>query len=390
MTRIALVWVLLPSVIASQPFDMASPVDSLNATTQMPAAATADFPSDTLAPNPVESLVVLDAPNDAGGVIDLFWTPSLDEGLGKATVGGYEVLRAESPEGPFLSLVTLGPGTDRFRDRTAFRGTPYYYVVRTNSQSGSHSDSRVSQAALSKSQWLDTNRLSVMGGIMVILLVLLVTRRLPDEQEWLLPAARTLTEILSRRHQGPTVYIPGTAGFGDMGTIASLTLLEQVLRLGERETGDPIVYTSDPMAHALASELLPRHTPDFLSPDPLIFSLSFTGEALRQRPGVGVVVGGMGAEAFLLSEALSRSGGVAVAGTTDIGETPFLVATCDLTLIGEEILLAGPVLAPGGCRAAGLVQDRLKLLVWILILVGVAAAKLGVSWYVRLFSTGGE
>jgi hypothetical protein len=222
--------------------------------------------------------------------------------------------------------------------------------------------------------------------------MLLATKRLPVDQEWMLPAVRTLSEILGRTHRGSLVFVPGTGGLGDMGTIASVTLLEEITRMpgSEGETADVVVCTSDPLAHVLVVNALPDQDVRYVSPDRPTFSLAFTGEALRSPPALGVVAGALGAEAFLLSEALRRSGAIAVGGTTDVGETPFLVASCDLTLIGEELLLAGPLLSPGGCRAAALVHDRLKVLAWVLILVGVAAAKLGVTWYLRAFSGGGD
>ncbi len=341
-----------------------------------------------LVPSPVESLMVADTPNDAGNSLDLFWTLSIDEGLASGSIVGYEVYRAASGEGPFTLVATLGPGTDRYRDRTVREGQPYFYRIRAIGRSGTTADSPTFGPVAPKGQWVHRGRLKVLAALVVIVLVVGVTRRLPADQEWVLPAVRTLLGFLGRKESGPLVFVPGTGGLGRMGTIASFTLLEQVMRARE---GEPVVaYVPDPLVHAFLSDEVRGLDSRFICPDEAVFSLAFTGEALRTRPSLGLVVGEMGSEAFLLCEGLRRSGATTVGGTPDVPETPFLLSACNLTLIGEELFLAGAVLAPEGCRAAPLVQDRLKTIAWFLILLGVVAAKLGIGWYVRLFSVVGD
>jgi len=394
MARVLVLLALLPSLAAGQEAVLSDSTQSAQPETSTvlvdSAAVQPQVPVPSLLPSAVESLVVIDAPNDAGGAVNLYWTLSIDEGLGVGSFAGYEVLRAGSAEGPFVSLATLGPGTDRFTDRSVHAGASYYYKIRTTSRLGGMTDSEAVGPVKGRGQWFDSRRVPVLAGLLVILLVVLTTRVLPPEQEWILPAVRTLKSILGRKHAGSVVFVPGTGGVGDMGTIASLTLLEQVVRVNADEGPPVVVYTSDPMTNALITEEFGESDTRFVCPDRMVFSLAFTGEALRQPPGVGLLVGSMGSEAFLLAETLRRSGSVAVGGTTDVAETPFLITSCDLTLIGEELFLVGPALAPDGCRAATLVHDRLKVLTWILILIGVAAAKFGVAWYMKLFGSGAD
>lgn len=387
MKALLVLLVMLPGVSAAQTALPVSP-DSLATLPADSALGAGEARGDSLLPSRVESLLVADAPHDAGGAIDLFWTLSLDEGVGDRPIAGYEVLRATSRDGPFTTRAVLGPGTDRFRDRTAREGTPFYYVIRVRSSTGATADSKPVGPVRSRGQWFDVRRIPVLGGLVVILFVLAVTRTLPPDQEWVLPAVRTVAEILKRPRSKPLVFVPGTGGVGDMATIASLTLLDQVARLTEDTGPGVVVYTANALAHSLAVEQLPGADVRFVCPDPMVFSMAFTGEAMRDRPDAGFVVGEMGSESFLMAEAMRRSGGVVVGGTVDVTETPFLVATCDLTFIGEEIFLTGVAFSPGGCRAAAVAHDRLKVLVWLLILVGVAAAKYGVSWYIKLFGAG--
>jgi len=353
-----------------------------------PAIETA---ADSLPPVPVDSLVVFDSSNDAGGHIDLYWTISLDDALGSGKVIGYSVLRGDSASGHFVTLAILGPGTDRFIDSNAPIGSEFYYKIRTIDSQGRSSDSRVSGPVTSHGQWFDATKASVLGAVLVLAVFLLLTRSLTMEELWTLPAIRSVHELLERQHQGPLFYVPGTGGMAEMASLASLTLLDQVRSFPQVKDSGLKIYVGDPLVFAACSEVMEEEDNIeliYLCPDKTIFSVAFTGEILRERPGVNLMIGSTADETLLLSEAGSRGASVQVAGTDVVNQIPFLVATCDLTLIGEELYLTGPQFSVGGFRAAILLQDRLKVLVWILILLGIIGARLRWDWFISLFSTG--
>lgn len=337
-------------------------------------------PEPAPAVRPVARVEVRDTPYDAGGSVDVFWTLSPDEVAPEPLVAGYEVLRASRPEGPYTSLVFLGPGTDRFHDRTATRGVPFYYVVRVRSTLGPTADSEPRGPVVSRGQWFDARKLPILVALVLIGLVALTTKPPLSEEEWVLPALRSMAGILEGSRGGTVVYVPGTRSLEAMGTIASITLLEELCKV---EGVEVVVLASDPLAFSLASSLEAPHV-RLAAPDPAVLALTFTGEALREPPKAGIVAGEMDSEGFLMTEALKAVGAPAVGANPDLPETSLLLASCDLTLIGEELFLVGPMLTARGLQVAA-AHDRLKNLVWALIALGLVAAKFGMEWYVRAF-----
>jgi hypothetical protein len=226
---------------------------------------------------------------------------------------------------------------------------------------------------------------------LVLLLFLIMTRSIVAEEPWVVPAIRSSGETLHQVRDGPVLYVPGAGGVENMATIASLTLLADVADAMPKEGPGITVYAAHPLFFIAAEELLSgRENVQMLyvCPDRPTFGLALTGAVLRDPPETMVVVGNTEDETLLLTEVGARSGVMQIAGTDTVQQIPFMIATCDLTLIGEELFLAGPQLSLDGFRAAPLLHDRLKLLAWFLILAGILAAKLGWGWYLALFKTG--
>lgn len=85
-------------------------------------------------PGPPQSLLAQDRPNDNGGVIDLTFNASRDDGGGAGDVREYRVYRSTTAgaysEPPILTIPATGAPTYAVADTTAVTGTSYYYVVR--------------------------------------------------------------------------------------------------------------------------------------------------------------------------------------------------------------------------------------------------------------------
>jgi hypothetical protein len=73
----------------------------------------------------------------------------------------------------------------------------------------------------------------------------------------------------------------------------------------------------------------------------------------RERPAANIMMGAFDGTAVGLAETAAAAGCIQVAGTANLTQIPYFVASCDYTLIGEELFAAG----------AYLVRDRLKLAV---------------------------
>lgn len=74
-----------------------------------------------------------------------------------------------------------------------------------------------------------------------------------------------------------------------------------------------------------------------------------------------------------------------IAGSASIPQIPFFVASCDYTLIGEEIYAASAYLNPEPTTTSGLiVQDWGKMAGMALIIIGVIFTTLGSDWFREL------
>ena len=348
--------------------------------------------ADTLPLAGVGNIVAHDSPHDAGGVIELYWTLSRADVLGQERVSGYQVLRSEAAKDEFEIIATLGPGTDRFVDTNASASTEYKYRIRTLTYSGEHIDSESSDIVSSSGQWFRPQYIPIIVAIIVIAFFMFITRQLPVVDEvWIFPSIRNLAETVIRPHSEPLVYVPGTGSYSSMATIASITLMEQIIELMREHNNEIEVNVSDPITFSAVTECLDyldHSTAYYISPDKAVFSMAYTQKMLTKSAETAVLVGSMDDESLLLTEAGSRSGAFQIAGTDNVSQIPFLLSTCELTLIGEVIFLAGPQLSPDGYRAATLLHDRLKRTAWILLLLGIIGAKLGWNWYIHLFETG--
>jgi hypothetical protein len=81
------------------------------------------------APAPVTNMRAVDAPGDDGGVANLTWDLSYDDGGGKASVEGYTIYRNEPPATLPIPLGTVPAGVGEFVDESALVGETYVYWV---------------------------------------------------------------------------------------------------------------------------------------------------------------------------------------------------------------------------------------------------------------------
>src|SRR4030067_1634959 len=68
-------------------------------------------------PAPPTEVRAFDTPNDNGHSITITWKLSADDGAGQNSVTMYEILRAESPEGGFISRGVVAAGVSTYDDK---------------------------------------------------------------------------------------------------------------------------------------------------------------------------------------------------------------------------------------------------------------------------------
>lgn len=125
-------------------------------------------------------------------------------------------------------------------------------------------------------------------------------------------------------------------------------------------------------------EMFTEETVRYLGNHDQAYAFGVYGIMRRERPGANIMMGGFDGTAVGLAESGAAAGAMQVAGTAQLPQIPFFVASCDYTLIGEELYAAGAFLSKDRDKAGGIVaQDWIKAAVIAVVLLGVTMATLG-------------
>jgi len=306
---------------------------------------------------PPVDVKAVDTPNDEGSSITVSWGRSPQD-QGDATVfKGYQILRAENDKGPFTEAGFVICGKNDFRDNVENHKS-YYYQVRAVAFPDS-SDAVLTGPVAATAQWFDSSRTNVL--ILTIILCFLII--------WYIERAKKGEELFIRKIQGldaideavgrstelgkPIMFSFGLGEIKDIVTVAALAILRQVAVRCAQHGTELLVPNWDPLVMAAAQETVQQAysepgRPDlykegnvsFLTSDQFGYAAGVDGMMLRQKPGAVFFMGYFYAEALLMSETGHSIGAIQIAGTTAITQLPFFIASCDYTLIGEEMLAA--------------------------------------------------
>lgn len=113
----------------------------------------------------------------------------------------------------------------------------------------------------------------------------------------------------------------------------------------------------------------------FLSSEQFAFASGYMGLMHREKPGAAFLFGAFAAESLVLAEAGQQVGARQVAASVSPEQVAFFICTCDYTLIGEELFGASAYMSREPVQVATLAaQDRFKLFLCLIILIGVVCA----------------
>jgi hypothetical protein len=224
-------------------------------------------------------------------------------------------------------------------------------------------------------------------------LLLILNRRIregrkPDLRP--IPGYDALGEYVGQAAEsGRSLHISvGTGGIGTgvtAETLAGLTVLEHVAAQAARAGLKPIVTVSDPSILPVAQDVLRNsyalhgylgeYDPTyvrFISPDNAAYAAGVTDILDHAEVSANIMVGSFGDEFLLMSEVGARRGIGQVGGTTSPQILPFVHASVDHALIGEEIFAAGAYLLDKTSHIASLAaQDWLRTAIIITIVIGI-------------------
>jgi len=205
----------------------------------------------------------------------------------------------------------------------------------------------------------------------------------------------------------PVYFVHGIAGVDRMSTLAALTILGRIARRAAQYDTRVRVMNFDALVTVVSQEVVQQayteagrpdaYNPDdvsFISSDNFAFATAVSGLVVRERPGAIFMLGIFYAESLFLAETGASTGAIQIAGTDSFTQLPFLITTCDYTLIGEELFAASAYLSReprmlGSLRG----QDVGKAFLMVAIVVITAVLSVAawqhwpIQWLASLFKT---
>jgi hypothetical protein len=239
-------------------------------------------------------------------------------------------------------------------------------------------------------------------GVLVGFAVLLVVRT-GTELRWpttlrALPAFDDLRKAIERSVEaGERVHLslgtgtliggesgPALAGLAAMAETAEVTLEADRPMVVSSGDGSLTAAAQDALRGKLgrmgAADRFHWTSARMLAPAPFAYVATLPGLLDAERVSVHLLLGHFGSEGALAADMGARQRSFVLAGTDSVPTQALFFATADRPLIGEETFAAGAYLGAGGMQRASLrVQDLLRLVLIIVIVVGTILRTLGVG-----------
>jgi len=185
----------------------------------------------------------------------------------------------------------------------------------------------------------------------------------------------------------------GSIGGTDTASaLAGLTVLDQVSAVATVSDRPPVVTTADGVAALLAQDVLKQvytrqNALNHYDPasarvaglSPLSFGAALSTMIKDESVADTILIGSVGQEAVLLTEAGTRANLTTLAGSDDPATQALLFAAADHPLIGEDMFAGGGYIGRLPAHVASLqVQDVVRALIGLTILAGVVLKTLGI------------
>jgi hypothetical protein len=182
-----------------------------------------------------------------------------------------------------------------------------------------------------------------------------------------------------------SVGVAGIAGSATAETWAGLAILNE-LAMEAAACGTPLVVTvADPTVLPVAQDILRRaylrsgnpegYEPTqvrFVAPLPLAYAAGVADVLEREALTANVMVGSFADEYLLMGETGARRGLRQIAGAADPRALPFVYATADEALVGEEIFAGSAYLGRGPIQIASLLVEDWGRWAILLVILGLA------------------
>lgn len=151
----------------------------------------------------------------------------------------------------------------------------------------------------------------------------------------------------------------------------TMSVNEEIIRNAYLEVGRPDAFNRDDVR--------------FFSDWQFGYAMAVAGMVAREKPAAQFLVGYFYAESLVLAEAGALVGAVQVAATSATAQTPFFVAACDYTLIGEEFFAGAAVLSKEPVIYGSVVaEDIVRVALFVIILIGAILNTAGSDIMIRI------
>lgn len=224
-----------------------------------------------------------------------------------------------------------------------------------------------------------------------------------------IPALEAIDEAIGRATElgAPVHFSPGLGDIieeeaGQM--LASLQFLQHIAERCARYKTALIATIPKPNVFPLAQEVVRQgflaagapeaYTPDtvrFLSSEQMAYTAAVLGIFKRERPGANFLIGAFFAETMLIAEGAAQIGAIQVGGTARLFQLPFLIVSCDYTLIGEEVFAGGAYLGKNPIQMGSLAgQDICKIICLVVTALGIITRTVGINFIYDLIGKFGK
>jgi len=190
----------------------------------------------------------------------------------------------------------------------------------------------------------------------------------------------------------PVLFVPGIQEVSDIQTIAGLSILGNVAKYTAEYETPLLVTVQYPIVMAAAQEIVKdayvnagkkdlysNSMVRYVAGSQFALAAAVNGIMTRIKPAANIYMGAFFAESLLLAETGNLTGAIQIAGTANPEQLPFFIASCDYTLMGEELYAASAYLSKESKMLGSLKgQDFVKVIITILLVIAIIF--LLVSW----------
>jgi hypothetical protein len=345
---------------------------------------------------PPTEVTAEDVPDHGGGAIAVTWKKSPS-----AAVTGYEVVRVDAEGGRHVAgeaLAIEDELTDEAGDDNPLEdGVPYTYVVRALGAGGAAVESAPSAEVVAEASWFKSTLLANLVAVLVFagMFFFLVLQGRRGASLYVRPirALEALDDAVGRAAEmgRPVLYSPGLSGVSDPATVASLAILSRVARKAARLHTRIKVPNYGPLTWPVAQNIVreafakagrpEEYDPDdvsYLTSRFLTYAAAVAGIMVRERTASNFLIGHFYSEALILAETGAATGAMQIGGTDSVTQLPFIITTCDETMIGEEMFAAAALVGDDPVsRSTIKAQDWFKALAMLAMIAALLAGVVG-------------